>query len=135
MGAQARSMRFFIDECLSPVLARRLNETGLHDAVHPRDRGRLQDPDHEIVQDCIIDDRIIVTGNGRDFRVLLEHETLHPGLIILPAVTRDETWRLLELAISSLEGSTATRSEDKLVNHVLDVDRSGTCRLMPLPKS
>jgi predicted nuclease of predicted toxin-antitoxin system len=105
MGAHARGMRFFIDECLSPVLASRLNETGLHDAVHPRDRGRLQDPDHKIVQDSIIDDRIIVTGNGRDFRLLLEYETLHPGLIILPAVTRDETWRLLELAFLRLKAA------------------------------
>jgi predicted nuclease of predicted toxin-antitoxin system len=29
----------FIDECLSPILARRLNESGEHDAVHPLDLG------------------------------------------------------------------------------------------------
>ena len=30
-------MRLFIDECLSPQLARHLNATGEHDAIHPRE--------------------------------------------------------------------------------------------------
>ena len=37
-------MRLFIDECPSPLLARVLNETGEHDAIHPRDMGRLGEP-------------------------------------------------------------------------------------------
>jgi hypothetical protein len=36
-------LRFFIDECISPLLSRHLNIGGLHDAIHPRDRGRLRD--------------------------------------------------------------------------------------------
>jgi predicted nuclease of predicted toxin-antitoxin system len=79
-------VRLFIDECLSPTLARRLSESGAHDAVHPLDVGRRGESDHGIVERCVADDRIIVTGNARDFRRLLGIVELHPGLIILPAV-------------------------------------------------
>ena len=107
---------------------------GQHDAIHPRDRGRLQDADHKIVQDCIADDRIIVTSNARDFRALVKTEVLHPGLIIIPATVRDETMRLLDLALAYLLGLNAVRLEDAMVNHVLEIDIDGKVELYLLPK-
>ena len=76
-------MQFFIDECISPQIAARLNESGHHSAVHPRDIGRRGDPDHVVLRNAIAEDRIIVTENARDFRGLVGKEELHPGLIIL----------------------------------------------------
>jgi predicted nuclease of predicted toxin-antitoxin system len=46
-------VRLFIDECLSPQLALRLNQTGRHDAVHPLHIGRRREPDHRVLAWCI----------------------------------------------------------------------------------
>ena len=97
-------MRLFVDECLSPRIATRLNETGRHDAVHPLDVGRRGEPDHQISASCIAEDRVIVTENGRDFRQLVAGADLHPGLMILPSISREGTWRLLQAAIAFVEG-------------------------------
>jgi predicted nuclease of predicted toxin-antitoxin system len=129
-------LRLFIDECLSPRLAERLNATGEHDAIHPLHVGRRGERDDTILARCIREDRVIVTENGEDFRGLVARADIHPGLIVLPALPREETYSLLLRALEFL----ATRGEvpayagmDAMVNHVLDVDRDGACRLYPLP--
>lgn len=126
-------MRFFIDECISPALARRLNESGEHDAIHPRDRGRLQDPDHVVFQNAIDQDRILVTENANDFRKLAARVELHPGVIVLPSVKRDEAERLLRLAIEHLCGLNPSRPQDPMVNRVLVVSSAGVMHFEPLP--
>lgn len=124
-------MRLFIDECLSPQLARHLNETGEHDAIHPRDMGRLGEPDHVVLGRCLAEDRVIVTENAVDFRKLVAREELHPGLILLPSVSRDLSFQLLTEATTYL----ASRGEpaDVMVNHVLEVSDAGVFALFPLP--
>ena len=124
-------MRFFIDECLSPILARHLNETGEHDAVHPRDRGRLGEPDHVVLARCMAEDRVIVTENVVDFRKLVAREELHPGLIVLPSVARDRSLHLLEVAIAYL--SALGDAPRVMVNHVLEVDDLGQFTFSALP--
>jgi len=79
-------VRLYIDECLSPLLAIRLNETGRHDAAHPLHLGGRGESDHSVLARCIADDRVVVTGNARDFRRLVVGAELHPGLIILPSI-------------------------------------------------
>jgi predicted nuclease of predicted toxin-antitoxin system len=59
-------VRFFVDECISPSLSRYLNAGGLHDAIHPRDRGRLRDLDHVVFARAIAEDRIVATENAED---------------------------------------------------------------------
>lgn len=125
-------MRLFIDECLSPQLARRLNATGDHDALHPRDMGRLGESDHVVLARCIAEDRVIVTENAVDFRKLVAREEVHPGLILLPSVSRDLSHRLLLDAISYL-ASLGTAS-NVIVNHVLEVTEAGSFALTPLPR-
>lgn len=124
-------MRLLIDECLSPLLAIRLNGTGLHDAVHPLHVGRRREPDHRVLSWCLEEDRVIVTENGRDFRKLLGNVDLHPGLMILPSIDREGTWRLLQAALAFL----AMRGDpqDVIVNHVLEVSVDGTMHLSALP--
>ena len=129
-------MQFFIDECMSPQVAARINADGKHLAVHPRDIGRRGDPDHVVLRNAIAEDRIIVTENARDFRGLVGREDLHPGLIILPCVAREVSLRLLHQAIAFLEDQAAEAGEspsDHMVNRVIEVEASGHCRIFDLP--
>ena len=129
-------MQFFIDECLSPQIAARLNESGAHAAVHPRDIGRRGDPDHVVLRNAIAEDRIIVTENARDFRGLVGKEELHPGPIILPCVFRDRCLQLLEKVIAFLEAEAATAEEpsaDHMANRVIELDVAGRCEIYRLP--
>ena len=113
------------------MLARHLNETGEHDAVHPRDRGRLGEPDHVVLARCMAEDRVIVTENAVDFRKLVAREELHPGLIVLPSVARDRSLRLLEAAIVYL--SAFGDAPGAMVNHVLEVDNLSQFTFSALP--
>jgi predicted nuclease of predicted toxin-antitoxin system len=126
-------VRFFVDECISPSLSRHLNETGLHDAIHPRDRGRLREPDHVVFARAIEEDRIIVTENADDFRKLAAAVDLHPGLIILPSVARAEAQRLMDLVVELLLRLNPDRPQDVVVNSALTITRSGSIRVEPLP--
>ena len=126
-------MRFFIDECVSPSLCHALNVGGLHDAIHPRERGRLREPDHVVFARAIADDRIIVTENAGDFRKLAANVELHPGLIVLPSVARKEAQRLMDLVVAFLVGTGGDRAQDLLVNSVLTISVIGTIRIEPLP--
>lgn len=120
-------MRFFIDESLSPQLALRLNDTGLHDAVHPLHVGRRGEPDHRVLERCIAEDRIIVTQNARDFRKLIGASDLHPGLILLPGVDREKSWILLQTVIAAL------KRQDELINRVAEIAADGRTALYPIP--
>jgi predicted nuclease of predicted toxin-antitoxin system len=125
-------VKLFIDECLSPDLALRLNSTGRHDAVHPLHVGRRGEPDHRVLDWCIAEDRVIVIENARDFRRLIGRTELHPGLIILPAIDKAGTWRLLELALAYL--AERGPAQDIMINHVLEVMGSGAITLTRLPQ-
>lgn len=70
------------------VAASHLNESGLHNAIHPRARARRREPDHLAFVRAIEEDRIIVTENTNDFRKRAAGVDLHPCLIILPSVAR-----------------------------------------------
>ena len=126
-------MKLFIDECLSPQLATRLNATGRYDAVHPLHVGRRGEPDHRFLQWCIAEDRVIVTENARDFRRLVGRVQVNPGLIILPAIDREGTWTLLLTALAYLEAR--GNPADIMVNHALEVDESGAITFVALPSS
>jgi len=126
-------VRFFIDECISPTLSQHLNHEGLHDAIHPRDRSRLRDPDHVVFARAIEEDRIIVTENADDFRKLASAVDLHPGLIIPPSVARAEAQRLMDLVIEHLIATGVERPQDVLVNSVLTITLDGLVRVEPLP--
>ncbi len=129
-------MQFFIDECISPQVAARLNESGEHYAVHPRDIGRRGDLDHVVLRNAIAEDRIIVTENARDFRGLVGREEIHPGLIILPCMARDACIHLIGLAIAFLEAEALKADEapaDHMVNRVIEVAVDGACQIYRLP--
>ena len=124
-------MKLFIDESLSPRLAERLNKTGLYDAIHPLHVGLRGEPDHRVLARCIEEDRIIVTQNARDFRRLIGRVTIHLGLIIVPSVDREGTWSFLQAAIKYL--ATKGGPADVIVDHVLEIDKSGRISIFALP--
>jgi hypothetical protein len=81
--------------------------------------------------------RHIVTENARDFRGLVGRKDLHPGLLILPCVSRDRCMQLLQTAIAFLETVAAGANEapaDHMINRVIEVDSAGQCRIYRLPE-
>ncbi len=91
-------------------------------------RGR---PDHAIVAYCLQHDRVIVTQNADDFRRLAIRTEIHPGLMTLPAVDRRDAELLILRAIAFLKEKGDPM--DVMVNHVLEVERDGSCKLFALP--
>ena len=125
-------MRLFIDECLSPEIARRLNASGAHVAEHPLDFGGRGAPDYRVLQRCIERGLVIVTENAVDFRTLVGAVEIHPGLIVLPCVGRDKSFALLQAAFDFLEAMDDEAME-VMINHVIEVDVEGAIRIFPLP--
>jgi predicted nuclease of predicted toxin-antitoxin system len=123
-------VKLFIDESLSPQLARWLNETGAHEAFHPLNIGRRGEPDHRVLRRCIEENRVIVTQNARDFRRLAGAAPIHPGLIILPALDREGTWGCLRRALDYL--GKRTDPVRSIRNHVLEIRATGTISMVPL---
>jgi hypothetical protein len=74
---------------------------------------------------------VIVTENARGFRGLVGKTDLHPGLIILPALDREGTWKLLQAAIAFIEKQGDPM--DVMVNQVVEVDESSKITISPLP--
>ena len=132
MGAPV-GVRFFVDECLSPQIALRLNKSGEHDAIHPLHVGSRGEDDTSVLARCLAEDRIIVTENARDFRRLAAREPVHPGLIVMLCVDRETNWTLLQAAIAHLRSLDPTRPEDVALNHVIEVGVDVICTLRPLP--
>ena len=126
-------MRFCVDECISPTLSRHLNRTGLHDAVHLRDRAKLRRPDDEVFALAVAEGRILITENASDFRRLAARVDLHPGLIVLPSIARLAAQSLVDEAIAYLVALNADRPEDVMVNACLTVREDGAMRLESWP--
>jgi predicted nuclease of predicted toxin-antitoxin system len=124
-------VRLFLDECLSPRLARELNARGRHLALHPRDHGGLGQPDHRVLRRCIREDLVLVTENAADFRGLVARSEIHPGLIILPNVGRARSAELLTAAIAHLEA--IGDPMQVMVNRVLEVSVDGALHLYAMP--
>jgi hypothetical protein len=72
-----------------------------------------------------------VTENARDFRKLVGRVEMHPGLIILPSIDREGTWRLMELVLRELEKQGNGR--DYMFNRVLEVGEDGRIHSYNLP--
>lgn len=120
------TVKFLIDECLSPELVKLANTHG-YEAVAVRDRGwnGLKDP--EIVAKAFENDMVLVTHNAKDFRGssptstggLLRKVEVHPGLICIETERGDgfdiaKQLRLFEVALNEMK-------DVDLVNKAVDV--------------
>ena len=125
-----KSVRLFLDECISPAISQTLNAEGTHLAVHPRDFGGLGAPDRDVLARCVEQDLVLVTENARDFRGLVSARDVHPGLIILPSAGRARSEALLRAAIAYL--SERGDPMDVMVNRVLEVTADAEMTLSEL---
>ena len=57
---------------------------------------------------------------------------LHPGIVVLPSVTRDEARRLMGDVVSYLLVRDDVRPADIMVNAVLTIDDAGRITVEPL---
>jgi len=118
-------LRLFIDECLSPRLARQLRSSNI-DAVDPLAYGRRGDQDHIVLQRCAAETRVIVTHNIRDFRKLVGNLSLHPGIIALPEDVFAATEQALRNAVSYInEHRGAAEADDWMINKIVTVKEDG----------
>ena len=127
----ARTVRLFLDECISPQIALALNDEGDHVVLHPRNDGGLGEPDHRVLDRCIDQNLVLVTQNARDFRKLVGKQAIHPGMVVLPNLARDQTESLLRAAVGYL--IRLGNPMDAMVNCVLDVTKDGEMSLSDLP--
>jgi predicted nuclease of predicted toxin-antitoxin system len=128
-------VRLFVDENLSPRLVSVGHDRG-YDATCARDRNLLGALDPEILDFCVSEDRVCVTNNAGDFRELVGNVDLHPGLIVLPSTARESQRQLLDRALEFIEQRAEAARQvprDLIVNHVLEVDEAGVCKVYELP--
>lgn len=124
-------MKFLIDECLPHQFATRMAMRGYPDSVHPIHIGMRGRRDDQLVQLALADDRIIITSNARDYRDLLAGQSVHAGAILLPNAEREDSWRLLEVALAFIELQSSPA--DYMVNRVIEVSAHEGIRPFELP--
>lgn len=74
-------MKFLIDECLSPDLAKLARERGYPESTHVRWLGLAGGKDHVVTRRAVDAGYVLVTHNTADFRGLYSREDLHVGLV------------------------------------------------------
>ena len=120
-----------VDECLPHRFVKRLGERGYPDSVHPIHIGMRGRDDHLILARALDEDRIVITNNAKDYRDLLAKEPIHPGAIMLPNAELEESWRLLQVALSFIELQLVPA--DYMVNRVIEVSARDGIRPYELP--
>jgi predicted nuclease of predicted toxin-antitoxin system len=125
-------LKLLLDENLSPRLASRLAELGIH-AMHVAHLGRAGLSDPALFRYAFANDMTVVTINAADFLTLAADCELHPGVIVLrvSGLTADEQWAHLEPVVRMLAGDPA--SEASLVNEVVEILSVGRFRRYPMP--
>lgn len=120
------TLRFLIDECLSPELVQMAVKAGHVESTCVRDRGLSGTKDWKLIEHVVAGDFTLVTHNSVDFRgggpVKLggEHakQPIHAGLVCLNSVHTLDLQRQLDLFQIALDELGAL---DDLVNQALEV--------------
>jgi len=84
-----------------------------------------------VLKRCVEEDRILITENARDFRGLIGRIDIHPGLVILPSISRAGTLRLVEAVLRFLGEQPDPRNY--MLNRVLEVGEDGAIAEYKLP--
>lgn len=77
-----RSLKFLIDECLSPTLVDEAHRLKL-EAYHVAHVGQARSQDWRVASYALANDLILTTNNAADFRRLYARHDLHPGLLLI----------------------------------------------------
>lgn len=93
-------------------------------------------PDTAILAYCVQIDHVLITINGRDFRKLCgTPEFIHPGLIIIPSVSKARQISMIEAALALIMHEAPPESlQDWMVNRVVEVAADGAVSHAPLPR-
>ena len=76
-------MKFLIDECLSPTLAGIARARGFPESTHVTWIGLRSRQDWQVVRRAVADGYVTVTQDTADFTLLMERESVHPGLLCM----------------------------------------------------
>lgn len=120
------TLRFLIDECLSPELVQMAVKAGHIGSTCVRNRGLSGAKDWQLIEYVVAGDFTLVTNNSVDFRgagpVKLggEHakQPIHAGLVCLNSVHILDLQRQIDLFQIALDEMSAM---DDLVNQALEV--------------
>lgn len=131
-----RGMNLFFDECVSPAAAIHFRQNSVHATCHPRDMNMSGAPDTAVLAYCVQIDHVLITINGRDFRKLCgSREVVHPGLIIIPSVSRARQIDMIETALALILREAPPESpQDWMVNRVVEVAANGAVTHASLPR-
>ncbi len=122
-------IQFLIDEDVTPTLRDVANARG-YNAYHVQYLDWKGRKDFDVRRRMLEEDLTLVTGNWRDFRPMLERESVHPGAISLPDVPRAEQVRLFERALDFIE---SRRPAEDMVNLVVILDPAGEVDCFEIP--
>lgn len=78
-------MKFLIDECLSPVLAKLARDSGYPGSSHVCWLRLAGTKDHVVTRRAVDDGYVLVTHNTTDFHGLYGREDVHVGLVAFNA--------------------------------------------------
>ena len=127
-------MKFLVDECLSPELARLARERGYPESGHVGWLGLAGVKDHVVTRRAVDDGFILVTHNTADFRGLYGREDLHVGLVTFNTapglMSLDLQKRLFLLALTELGGEEAW---NQVLEITVDAERTVTIERFDLP--
>ncbi|WP_095205343.1 DUF5615 family PIN-like protein [Mesorhizobium carmichaelinearum] len=127
-------MKFLIDECLSPELAKLARERGFTESSHVRWLGLAGAKDHVVTRRAVDDGYILVTHNTTDFRGLYGREEMHVGLVAFNTapglMSLNLQTRLFLLTLSELSGEEAW---NEVLEITVDADRIVRVERFSLP--
>ena len=118
-------MKFLIDECLSPTLARIARERGFPESTHLTWIEMRSRKDWAVVRRAVVDGYVVVTQDTADFTLLMERETMHPGLLCMTVahgmMSLDVQQALFSLALARIADADLT---GQVVEIALSSDRT-----------
>jgi predicted nuclease of predicted toxin-antitoxin system len=111
-------MRFLVDECTGPAVARWLREQG-YDVVSVYDQARAS-PDDAVIQMASDETRILITNDKHFGENVYRDRRSHCGVVLLrlederPSSKIEVMSRLLDLYADKLEGAFIVVSEQRI---------------------
>ncbi|HEX5308071.1 MAG TPA: DUF5615 family PIN-like protein [Solirubrobacteraceae bacterium] len=129
-------MKVWFDEDLSPTLVAVANQCGVQ-ATCNRDRGMLGYKDNQLRPVVQSEGFVFATDNAADFQPMYERDSIHPGLLVMPAgVGRERQQQLARTVLDWIAHAAAAASEsaaDYMVNKLVRIDEQETCTAETLP--